>query len=119
MFAFDVFNPDMRLLARPAGERAFVMRGTSDEYGELTVDATTDYDAASQVNRAMWYVSTPGHPDRWIAPLHLRSIFPEELVLLVGANAFRLRTRDGDLDGGPFTSASRRQVCLCELVVPT
>jgi SAM-dependent methyltransferase len=113
VFAFDVFNPDVRLLARPAGERAFVMRAASAAYGELTVEATTDYDAASQVNRATWYVSTPDHPDRWVAPLHLRSIFPEELPLLLAAGGLHLQSRAGDLRGAPFTSASARQVCVC------
>jgi SAM-dependent methyltransferase len=114
VLAFDIFNPDVRLLARPAGERAFVMRAPSEAYGELKVEATSDYDSASQVNRATWYISTPGHPDRWVAPLHLRSIFPEELPLLLAAGGFRLRSRVGDLRGGTFTSASPRQVCVCE-----
>jgi SAM-dependent methyltransferase len=119
VFAFDVFNPDVRLLARPAGQRAFVMRAASEAHGELTVEATADYDAASQVNRATWYVSTPEHPDRWVAPIHLRSIFPEELPLLLAASGFRLRSRAGDLRGGAFASASPRQVCVCELAEPT
>lgn len=118
MFAFDVFNPDVRLLARAVGERAFVMRAACEAYGELTVEATADYDAASQVNRATWYVSTPTHRDRWVMPLHLRSVFPEELPLLLAASGFRLRSRAGDLHGGAFTSASPRQVCICDLAEP-
>lgn len=116
--AFDVFNPDVRILARPAGERAFVMRVATEAYGELTVDATSDYDAASQVNRATWYISAPGHPDRWVAPLHLRSIFPQELPLLLVAGGFRLRSRAGGLRGEPFASSSPRQVCVCEPTAP-
>jgi SAM-dependent methyltransferase len=118
VFAFDVFNPDVRRLARPAGERAFVMRAASEAYGELTAEATSDYDAATQVNRATWYISTPGHPDRWVAPLHLRSIFPQELPLLVAAGGFRLLSRAGDLQGSGFTSASPSQVCVCEAATP-
>lgn len=118
VLAFDVFNPDVRLLARLAGERSPVMRVGSEAYGTLTVEATSDYDAASQVNRATWYVSTAEQPDRWVAPLHLRSIFPQELPLLLAAAGFRLRHRAGDLRGGAFTSASPRQVCVCEPVAP-
>jgi len=113
VFAFDVFNPDVRILARSPGERAFVMRAHSERYGELTVEATSDYDAATQVNRATWYISTPDQPDCWVAPIHLRSIFPQELPLLLAASGFRLLQRMGDLQGGPFTSSSARQVCVC------
>ena len=118
VLAFDVFNPNVRLLAQPPGERAFVMRAPSAEYGELTVEATSDYDAATQVNRATWYISAPGRPDAWVAPLHLRSIFPQELPLLLAAGGFRLLSRAGDLAGAEFTSASPRQVCVCELAGP-
>lgn len=113
VFAFDVFNPDVRILARSPGERAFVMRAHSERYGELTAEATSDYDAATRVNRATWYISTPDHRDRWVAPMHLRSIFPQELPLLLAASGFRLLQRMGDLNGGPFTSSSARQLCVC------
>ena len=106
VFAFDVFNPDVRLLARPAEERTFVMRATREPYGELTVEATSDYYAATQVNRATWYMSTPKHPDRWVMPLHLRSIFPEELPLLLAASGFHLRSREGTC----ATARSHRRV---------
>jgi SAM-dependent methyltransferase len=114
LFAFDVFNPDVRLLARPAGERFPLMRVASEPYGELTVEAAHDYDAATQVNRATWYISTPARRDAWVTPLHLRSIFPEELLLLLAAGGFRLLSRAGDLTGAAFSSASPRQVCICE-----
>jgi SAM-dependent methyltransferase len=113
VFAFDVFNPDVRMLARPPVERFFVMRAPSETYGELTVEATSDYDAATQVNRATWFISGPGRADAWIMPLHLRSIFPQELPLLLASNGFELSSRAGDLGGGAFTSASPRQVCVC------
>jgi SAM-dependent methyltransferase len=113
VFAFDVFNPDVHILAQPAGQRRRLMRVQSETHGELTVDATSDYDAATQVNRATWYVSRTDRPDAWVMPLHLRSIFPQELPLLLAANDLRLVSRTGDLWGSPFTSASSRQVCVC------
>jgi SAM-dependent methyltransferase len=114
VLAFDVFNPDVHMLAQPAGERAFVMRAPSEQYGELVVEATSDYDAATQLNRATWYISAPGRPDAWVTPLHLRSIFPQELPLLLAAGGFRLLSRSGDLTGEAFASGSPRQVCICE-----
>ncbi|MEO6525763.1 MAG: class I SAM-dependent methyltransferase [Gemmatimonadaceae bacterium] len=113
VLAFDVFNPDVRILAQPAGERRLLMRAHSEMHGELTVESTAEYDAATQVNRATWYISAPGRPDAWVTPIHLRSIFPQELPLLLTASGFRLVSRAGDLRGEVFTSSSARQVCIC------
>jgi len=112
-FVFDVFNPSVRLLAVPAGKRFEVMRVHDPERGEVVIEQVGDYDAAAQVNRATWYFSAPGAPDFLAAPLHLRSIFPRELPLLVAAGGFRLESRHGDFDGSPFASNSRHQVCVC------
>ena len=113
VFAFDIFNPDLRLLSRPTGERFPVMRVPSALHGELIVEATNDYDRKSQINRATWFISTTAQRDRWVAPMHLRSIFPEELLVLLAKNGFRLMRRDGDYRGSSFTGASGRQVCQC------
>ena len=113
ILAFDVFNPDLQLLSRPSGERLQVMRKTSPLHGELIVEATNDYDRHSQVNRATWYISTAEQRDAWVIPLHLRSIFPQELLALLAANGVHLIRRDGDFAGGPFTPASASQVCQC------
>ena len=114
ILAFDIFNPSVRMLARAAGERHSVMQVSSTSYGDLTVEATNDYDAETQVNRTTWFVSTSTERDRWVSPLHLRSIFPQELLVLLAANGFQLVRRDGDFRGGPFTSASPRQICQCK-----
>jgi hypothetical protein len=90
------------------------MQVSSPAHGSLTVEAANDYDAATQVNRATWFVSTPTQRDRWVSPLHLRSIFPQELLALLVANGFQLLQRDGDFQGGAFTGASPRQVCQCK-----
>jgi SAM-dependent methyltransferase len=115
VLAFDVFNPNLRLLARPSGERFPVMRVASPSHGEVTVEETIDYDRHSQVNRATWFISTAEKRDAWVVPLHLRSIFPQELLVLLATNGFRLVRRDGDFVGGGFTSASASQVCQCHL----
>ena len=114
VFAFDIFLPDLAALARAPEERFFVMRVPSVEFGELIVESTNDYDAATQVNRATWYISAPARQQAWVAPLHLRSIFPQELPLLLHQNGLKLLRRDGDLMGSPFSSTSGRQVCICQ-----
>lgn len=113
LFAFDIFNPDVGVLAKPAGQRFPVMDVGTERFGQLRVECTHDYDAATQVNHAMWYVSTPEQRDTWVMPLVLRSIFPQELPLLLSAAGFDLISRFGDLSGGPFTRGSRMQICLC------
>ena len=113
VFAFDIFNPDVRRLARPAGQRFPAMEEKTTQFGLLTVEETHDYDAATQVNRATWYVSTPDRRDAWTLPMVLRSIFPQELPLLLSAAGLELISRFGELDRAPFGPRSRVQVCLC------
>jgi SAM-dependent methyltransferase len=116
-FAFDIFNPSVRLLARPPNHRFPVMEKETESFGTLSVEQTSDYDAEKQVSFGRWYVSTPGRPDAWVLPLDLRNIFPQELPLLLTAGGFHLLSRVGDVDNSPFNSSSRSQVCLCQATV--
>jgi SAM-dependent methyltransferase len=115
ILAMDIFNPSVHLLAAPTSVRRELMRVPSSEYGELTVEASSDYDSAAQVNRATWFISTVTQRDAWVIPLHLRSIYPQELPLLLESVGFRLLSRHGDFQAAPFESASARQVCVCAL----
>jgi SAM-dependent methyltransferase len=116
VLAFDIFNPSIRMLARSPSERSTVTRFVDERFGEVHVEATMDYDAATQVNRGAWRLSAPGRPDFLMLPVHLRSIFPQELPMLLMANGFRLESRDGDFHHEPFKSDSPRQVCVCRPV---
>jgi SAM-dependent methyltransferase len=113
IFAFDIFNPDLRRLARPGGQRFPVMEVSTERFGPLFVEETHDYDPATQVNHATWYISTADRRDAWIVPLVLRSIFPEELEALLSAAGLELVSRFGELSRDPFGPGSRVQVCLC------
>jgi SAM-dependent methyltransferase len=113
VFIFDVFNPNVRMLARPAGTRTPVMQVEHPEYGRVIVEAEGEYDAATQVRSETWYFSAAGRPDFWTAPLAVRSIFPLELPLLLAAGGLRLEARHGDFAGGAFHGRSPRQVCVC------
>ncbi len=114
MFAFDIFNPSVRLLARPPNQRFPVMQVETESFGTLAVEATSDYDAEKQVSFGCWYVSVPGRPNAWVLPLALRNIFPQELPLLLAAGGFHLKSRAGEVDNTPFDSSSRAQVCICQ-----
>ena len=63
VLAFDIFKPNLSMSCRPSTERFSVMRVASQLYGEITVEATSDYDTLSQVNRATWFISTPEQHD--------------------------------------------------------
>jgi SAM-dependent methyltransferase len=117
IFAFDIFNPSVRLLATTADQRVPVFERETESFGTLSVEQTFNYDAAAQVGRSHWYVSAPGKPDAWELSLELRNIFPQELPLLLAAGGFHLKSRMGDLSSTPFDSASRLQVCLCGAMV--
>jgi SAM-dependent methyltransferase len=114
IFAFDVFNPDVRILAMPTGQRFPVMKVETELFGALSVDGTHDYDSATQVDRGTWYVSAPGKPDAWVLSVVVRSIFPQELPLLLAAGGFHLASRYGDLSQKEFGSSSPLQVCQCQ-----
>lgn len=115
-FAFDIFNPSIPLLARARDERSTVMHLHDAELGDIHVETTIDYDAATQVNRGAWIFSAAGRPDYLTVPLHLRSIFPQELPSLLAANGLELVARYGDFGRQPFASESPRQVCITRLV---
>jgi SAM-dependent methyltransferase len=115
-FVFDVFNPSVRLLADADG-----VRRTRDELsfvdpdrGNVRVEVAETYDAAAQVTRGTWHFSTDVEPDCVVAPLELRSIFPQELPLLLSLAGLRLVERFGDWSGRPFTGGSAIQLCICE-----
>lgn len=114
-FIFDVFNPSVRLLAEADG-----VRRTRDQLsfedpdrGTVRVDVAETYDAAAQVTRGTWYFSTDDEPDFVVAPLEVRSIFPQELALLLSASGLRLVERFGGWSGQPFTGDAPMQLCVC------
>ncbi|MFC5175448.1 class I SAM-dependent methyltransferase [Nocardioides taihuensis] len=115
-FVLDVFNPDLRMLAGADGVRR-TRDGLSFEdpdRGTVRVDVAETYDAAVQVTRGTWHFSTELEPDFLVAPLELRSIFPQELPLLLSLAGLRLLERFGDWSGRPFTGDAGIQLCVCE-----
>ncbi|WP_328321768.1 class I SAM-dependent methyltransferase [Kribbella sp. NBC_00382] len=115
-FVFDVFNPSVGLLAGADGVRrareALAFR--DPVRGEVSVDVAETYDAPAQVTRGTWYLSTDSEPDFVVAPLDIRSIFPQELPLLLELGGLRLVERFGDWSGRPFATDSQLQLCICE-----
>jgi SAM-dependent methyltransferase len=115
-FVFDVFNPSVLLLAAADGVRRTreSLSFTDPDRGEVSVDVAETYDAAAQVTRGTWHLSTDAEPDFVVVPLEIRSIFPRELPLLLSLGGLRLLERFGDWSGGPFDGDSPLQLCVCE-----
>jgi hypothetical protein len=80
----------------------------------VSVDVVERYDAAAQVTRGTWYFSTSAERDFVAVPLDIRSIFPQELPLLVKLGGLRLVERFGDWSGRPFAVDTPLQLCICE-----
>jgi len=115
-FLFDVFNPSVRILAEADGVRRTreSLSFTDPDRGDVSVDVAEIYDAPAQVTRGTWYLSTDSEPDFVVAPLEIRSIFPQELPLLVSLGGLRLVERFGAWSGQPFAADSPFQLCICE-----
>ncbi len=115
-FVFDVFNPSVRLLAEADGVRRTreSLSFMDPDRGDVSVDVAEIYDAPAQVTRGTWHLSTTSEPDFVVAPLEIRSIFPQELPLLVSLGGLRLVERFGDWSGRPFAGDTPLQLCICE-----
>jgi SAM-dependent methyltransferase len=115
-FIFDVFNPSVRMLAEADGvrRRRGALSFMDPDRGVVHVDVAETYDAAAQVTRGRWYFSTDSEADFAVAPLEIRSIFPQELPLLLALGGLRVVDRFGDWSRGPLTSDSALQLCVCE-----
>ena len=108
----DCFRSVRRHLA-PGGRLAFDVFVDPDR-GDVHVDVAETYDAAAQVTRGRWYFSTDSEADFIVAPLEIRSIFPQELALLLSLGGLRLVDRFGDWSRRPFTGDAAIQLCVCE-----
>ena len=115
-FVFDVFNPSVRLLADADGVRRTrdALSFVDPDRGNVKVYFAETYDSAAQVTRGTWHFSTDVEPDFVVAPLELRSIFPQELPLLLSLGGLQLVERFGDWSGRPFTGDAAVQLCVCE-----
>ncbi|MEU4362915.1 class I SAM-dependent methyltransferase [Promicromonospora sp. NPDC023987] len=114
-FVFDVFNPSVRLLVEADGVRRTrdSLSFVDPDRGDVSVDVAETYDAAAQVTRGTWYLSAGAEPDFVVAPLEIRSIFPQELPLLLSLGGLQLVERFGDWSGLPFAADAPRQLCVC------
>jgi len=113
---FDVFNPSVRMLAQADGvrRRRDALWFVDPDRGVVHVDVAETYDAAAQVTRGRWCFSTDSEVDFVVAPLEIRSIFPQELPLLLSLGGLRVVERFGDWSRAPLTADAALQLYVCE-----
>jgi SAM-dependent methyltransferase len=117
-FIFDVFNPKVAILARSADERRPEREYEDpDGQGTIMLEATMNYDDASQVNRIQWFFSRRGtngeERDFRVEDLHMRCFFPQEADLLVRSQGFEIVEKFGNFERKPFASGEQKQVVVC------
>ncbi|MBA9870284.1 class I SAM-dependent methyltransferase [Ralstonia insidiosa] len=108
----DVFNPDIRKLAR-SGDTRYLHKSMIDAEGrEIRVEATSHYDTASQILRFELYYLRHGECIR-TKQVSMRCFFPEELLALCRFNGFDVVQRFGGYDASPFTTHASKQILFC------
>lgn len=113
---FDVFNPSVHMLAQADGvrRRRDALSFVDPDRGVVHVDVAETYDVAAQVTRGTWYLSTDSEADFLVLPLEIRSIFPQELPLLLELGGLRVVERFGDWSRAPLTPDAALQLYVCE-----
>lgn len=116
LLVFDVFNPDVRVLARADGvrRRRDTLSYVDPDRGTVHVAVAETYDSVAQVTRGTWFFSTDAEADFVVVPLEMRSIFPQELPLLLELGGLRVVERFGDWSRTPLTSDAALQIYVCE-----
>jgi SAM-dependent methyltransferase len=111
LFAFDIVNPQLRDLARANAAR--VRLNVSPDQPHVTAtEELLAYDPIQQIRVLQWHVRQDGQDADPIAPMCLRTIFPQELPLMLKTSGLELQRRYGDFDGNPLTGTSLNQVCI-------
>jgi ubiquinone/menaquinone biosynthesis C-methylase UbiE len=112
---FDAFIPKVAMLGRDPKQRQLVGVATHETLGDVTVEEVlVRYDPLTQINHIHWHWSTREKQNFLKSSLQMRSIFPQEMPLLIASGGLRLERRFGDFDRSPMTSESPRQVCVCQ-----
>lgn len=112
---FDAFLPDIAMLNSDPDQRQLIGTVVDDALGAITIEETASYDPLAQIRHVDWYWSSETEKDFWKVPLRMRSIFPQEMPLLIASGGLRLVERFGEFDRSPLAAGSRRQICVCGL----
>lgn len=110
---FDAFVPNVAMLSCDPNQRQRIGTVVHPALGTVTVEETLRYEPLTQVSHVDWYWSSETEKDFWKVPLQMRSIFPQEMPLLIASGGLCLIERYGNFDRSPFGAGSLRQICVC------
>lgn len=106
LFAFDVLNPDLLELTQSTPE---CRSGDVGRYGRWV----TAYDPINQV-QTIRLPLPGGSMNGRLAPMLLRTFFPQEIPLRIRMAGMELLRRFGDFDGKELTGDSSNQVYVAQ-----
>jgi SAM-dependent methyltransferase len=109
LLAFDIVNPRVAELAR---ERTLRVDRDPSRPDVQASEEQIAYDPVQQVRVLQWEVHERGEAPCRTAPMRLRTIFPQELLLLLQAAELEPAARYGDFDGNPLAGDSLNQVVI-------
>ena len=104
----DIKNPKMSNLAQRPAQRMLDLTGR----GTVAIKETVSYVPIRQVRTAQWHVRDRTGSSFQLAPMELRIIFPQELVILLRVVGLKLLARYGDFSRASFGPGSSHQICL-------
>jgi SAM-dependent methyltransferase len=111
LLAFDVVNPNIHDLAR----RNQAMGGNGVYQSAYSANSELiAYDPVEQVQVLKWRFQKMGREMPPLAPMRLRSFFPQELPLRLALAGLDLVARYGDFTGGDFDGSSPNQICVAQ-----
>jgi SAM-dependent methyltransferase len=114
----DVYNPSVAMLGAPP-QRKLVMEFLDPVTQEKAViEELRDYDALSQVNRVTWFCSSATRKDYLVHDLHLRCLYPQELLQMLGLHGFEVERAYGGHQRQPLASESRLQLLVLKPLEP-
>ena len=113
VFAFDVVQPNLRLLTRPEQKSRRLDIGPNPS-SAIEAEEVTRYDPIAQVRFSQWRIRLQHGGGQTMVPLALRQFFPQELPLLLEAGGLKLVARYGDFARNRLGPESLNQVCLAQ-----
>lgn len=116
-FLLELFNPSVKLLAREPDQHYPIGSGgyeDTDGGGRVFVTAQVRYDAATQVNHIRYFYHPEKSGEDVVLSFEMRQFFPQEIDALLVYNRFQIERKYGDYDEAAFSSASLKQLIVCE-----
>lgn len=111
-FLFDIFNPSIEFMVQNKDHFREINHFRLDDGREVHIKETMEYDLARQVNRVRWIHTVDGKELE--QQLDMRCFYPLEMDALLKYNHFKVLSKFGNFDETPFTSASMKQIYVCQ-----